>query len=396
VQGAGRALQLKSPFAVQRTTTPQRPPAQGSPLQQSLDCTQICPKSAQVPASGAGGGVAASGVVPASVAGGVPASAGGVTPPQGPHTPLVDPGATEHDVPGQQSALVVHEPQAATHCCPAHTKGAPVPVVFGTQGRPPQQLALDAHAWPAPTHAPVQRGTPTLSCLHVSSVSQLPLQQSHDELHDIVLSLQTSPSGLQPIGLRHTPTDPPALLSQVTGLPDPPGRPEAPQQSVSLVQRSPTTWHPLAGWQTKTPVGPQGAQARLQHGPPHSGRPASLVAEPASATPPQIIPSVRPQFAAPPGAAVAQVPRREPEARVQLPAQQSASVEQASPPWMQKDDAWHVPPVHRLEQQSPFVEQAFPSVAQLVLSAWHVPPVHCWLQQAALPVQLAPSPAHAG
>jgi hypothetical protein len=121
-----------------------------------------------------------------------------------------------------------------------------------------------------------------------------------------------------------------------------------------------------------------------------------LVAEPASATPPQIIPSVRPQFAAPPGAAVAQVPRRAPDARLQVPAQQSASVEQASPPWMQKDEAWHVPPVHKLEQQSPFAEQALPSVAQVVLSAWHVPLVHCWLQQSALTVQLAPSPAHAG
>jgi hypothetical protein len=111
-----------------------------------------------------------------------------------------------------------------------------------------QQSALDAHAVPGPTHvAPVHRGTPTLSCLQVSSVSQLPEQQSHDELHDIVASLQTSPFGLQPIGLRQTPTGLPALMTHVTGLPDPPGSPLEPQQSASTRQRSPTGWHPLAG-----------------------------------------------------------------------------------------------------------------------------------------------------
>jgi hypothetical protein len=75
----------------------------------------------------------------------------------------------------------------------------------------------------------------------VSWFSQLPLQQSQDELHDIVLSLQTSPSGLHPIGLRQTPTVDGAVITQVTGLPDPPGRPADPQQSVSCVHRSPTT-----------------------------------------------------------------------------------------------------------------------------------------------------------
>jgi hypothetical protein len=86
-----------------------------------------------------------------------------------------------------------------------------------------------------------------LSCLHVSIVSQLPLQQSHDALHDVVCSLQTSPSGLQPIGLRQMPTVADGAMSQVTGFPDPPGRPAEPQQSPSFVHRSPTTWQPLAG-----------------------------------------------------------------------------------------------------------------------------------------------------
>jgi hypothetical protein len=112
---------------------------------------------------------------------------------------------------------------------------------LGTHGTPLQQSALDAHAPPALAHCiPAQRGTPTLSCLHVSIVSQLPEQQSHDELQLIAASLQTSPFGLHPEGRRQTPTGPPPLISHVTGLPDPPGSPLAPQQSVSVVQRSPT------------------------------------------------------------------------------------------------------------------------------------------------------------
>ncbi len=80
-----------------------------------------------------------------------------------------------------------------------------------------------------------------MSGLHVSFVSQLPAQQSHDELHDVVASLQTSPFGLHPSGLRQTPTMPPPEKSQVTGVPEPPGSPDDPQQSASFVQRSPTT-----------------------------------------------------------------------------------------------------------------------------------------------------------
>ena len=130
-------------------------------------------------------------------------------------------------------------------------------VGFGTQGRPPQQLALVAQEPPGWTHVrPAQRGTPRESGMQVSSFSQLPLQQSHDALHDIVASLQTSPSGLQPIGFWQTPTSNPGAIAQMVGLPEPPGRPAAPQQSVSFLQRSPTTWQPLAGWQMSTPVGP--------------------------------------------------------------------------------------------------------------------------------------------
>jgi hypothetical protein len=129
------------------------------------------------------------------------------------------------------------------HLVPAQTKGGVAPATgLGTHGAPLQQLALDAQAPPAFTHcAGEHRGTPTLSWWHVSCVSQLPLQQSHDELHDIVFSLHTSPSGLQPIGLRQTPTGLPALMTQVTPLRDPPGSPADPQQSPSCRHRSPTT-----------------------------------------------------------------------------------------------------------------------------------------------------------
>jgi hypothetical protein len=221
--------------------------------------------------------------------------------------------------PGQQSAFDVHAPQPGTHVpvC-RQTKGGLLPAGVGTQGSPLQQSALVTHACPALSQATlVHRGTPRLSCLHVSIVSQLPAQQSHDELHDIVLSLHTSPSGLQPIGLRQTPTVDGAVMTQVTGFPEPPGRPAEPQQSASLVQRSPTTWQPLAGWHTSTPVGPQGAHARLQQGPPHEGSPPALSTMPPSAAlPPQSCPSTTPQLAGPPGGVAPHVPSLAPAATV--------------------------------------------------------------------------------
>jgi hypothetical protein len=130
-----------------------------------------------------------------------------------------------------------------------------------------------------------------------------------------------------------------AVMLQVTGLPEPPGSPVDPQQSESFVHRSPTTWHPLAGWQTSTPVGPHGAQARLQQPPPHCGSPPSIVTTPPSTPPPpQIMPSVIPQLAAPPGG-VPQVPSVWPLGTVQIPLQQSAPVEHASDACPQNDEA---------------------------------------------------------
>jgi hypothetical protein len=84
----------------------------------------------------------------------------------------------------------------------------------------------------------------------------LPLQQSHEALHDMVASLQTSPSGLHPLGFWQTPTMFGGVMLHVTGFIEPPGSPADPQQSTSFVQRSPTGWQPLAGWQTSTCVGP--------------------------------------------------------------------------------------------------------------------------------------------
>jgi hypothetical protein len=74
----------------------------------------------------------------------------------------------------------------------------------------------------------------------VSCVSQLPLQQSHDLLHDIVASLQMSPFGLHPDGFWQMPT-PPSVALHVTGPPvGMRGLPADPQQSPSFAQRSPT------------------------------------------------------------------------------------------------------------------------------------------------------------
>jgi hypothetical protein len=216
-------------------------------------------------------------VVPPSCGG------GGGLPPQGPQTPTALPGCIAHEKPGQQSALLVQEPHCGTQLVVSQMKrGVPASpgLGLGMHGRWLQQLALEAHPPPAGTHvAGAHRGTPTLSCLHVSIVSQLPAQQSHDALQLIVLSLHTSPSGLQLIGLRQTPRPPipPSPETVQVTLPAPaPPMPAEPQQSLSCVQRSPTTWQPLAGWHTSTPVGPKGAHARLQQPPPHAGRPPSL------------------------------------------------------------------------------------------------------------------------
>ena len=87
-------------------------------------------------------------------------------------------------------------------------------------------------------------------------------------------------------------------------------------------------------------MGPQGAHARLQQGPPQAGSPASFwTTPPSAAVPPQSCPSTSPQFAGPLGEEVAQVPNVCPEAFVQVPVQQSVPAEHASPGWPQNEDA---------------------------------------------------------
>jgi hypothetical protein len=141
------------------------------------------------------------------------------------------------DEPAQQSALFVQAPQVGTHAAAPQMNRGPLALGLGMQGEWLQQLALDAHPPPVGTHfAGAHRGTPTLSCLQVSIVSQLPAQQSHEELQVIVLSLQTSPSGLQPTGLRQTPRPPmppsPEKLQVTLPAPAPPTAAD-PQQSLS-------------------------------------------------------------------------------------------------------------------------------------------------------------------
>ena len=71
-----------------------------------------------------------------------------------------------------------------------------------------QQSALVAHAPPEGKQvATLHRGMPRLSCRHVSAW-QLPLQQSHDELHEMFARRHTSPLGLHPVGFTQTPTAP--------------------------------------------------------------------------------------------------------------------------------------------------------------------------------------------
>jgi hypothetical protein len=143
--------------------TPQRPPLQGNIAQQSALVVHCWPYWAHAgPASGGGGTttVPASGVPPEVVVVGVPPAG-----PQGPQTPVALPGASTQAVPGQQSALLVHPPHAATQAFAEQTKGGIPPATgLGTQGAVLQQSALEAQAPPGFTHiAGEHRGTPTLS-----------------------------------------------------------------------------------------------------------------------------------------------------------------------------------------------------------------------------------------
>jgi hypothetical protein len=109
-----------------------------------------------------------------------------------------------------------------------------------------------------------------------------------------------------------------------TGLPEV-GMPASmsasdPQQSLSVMHVSPSTWQPVAGWQMSTPVGPHGAHKRLQQLPPHPPSPTGEL---------QSWPSAAPQFPVNPNCP--QVPTAPPVGIVQLPVQQSLLEWHASP-----------------------------------------------------------------
>ena len=83
----------------------------------------------------------------------------------------------------------------------------------------------------------------------------------------------------------------------------------------------PVTRQPDSGWQTSTPVGPNGAHERPQHAPPHTaGGTAATHTVPAGEQPPT-----------PDAETVPQTPSAAPDAFVQRPPQHSAAEEQTSP-----------------------------------------------------------------
>ena len=141
-----------------------------------------------------------------------------------------------------------------------------------------------------------------------------------------------------------------------------------PQQSLVSRQRSPLTWQPLAGWHTSTPVGPYGAQRRLQQSP----------------HPPQTVPSTpSEQYVAPEGGG-AQEPTLLPGAMVHVAEQHSLPFEQMSPVCTQNEDpSWHLPPEQSFEQHSPSAAQELPAVWHAVLSGTHFPVVQVPLQHLA-------------
>jgi hypothetical protein len=74
-----------------------------------------------------------------------------------------------------------------------------------------------------------------------------------------------------------------------------------PQQSESFRQMSPSTRQPCAGWQMKVPVGPYGAQSRLQQLPQLPASPVcghSWPSSPLQLTPPDVGWVQRPGFVA--------------------------------------------------------------------------------------------------
>jgi hypothetical protein len=93
----------------------------------------------------------------------------------------------------------------------------------------------------------------------------------------------------------------------------------------------------------------------------------------------------------------AQVPRLWLGGTVQVPVQQPAPTEQASPGCAQKDDAWHVPPLAQYPDAHWAADvQGLPTVALDGLSAAHFPPTQLSLQHSPFDPQTSVSAVHAG
>jgi hypothetical protein len=235
--------------------------------------------------------------------------------------PTASPGAIEHARPWQQSACAVHAAPAVLH--ESAQRGTPFP--SGMHGAALQQSADDPQVAPVDAQAVAtwQRGTPSGSSTHIPEVPA-PAQQSLRRLSAQAspATWQVSPSGTQPVGLRHRPTGSLAwALAQVT-LPAP-GSPLPrlePQQSLSFLHSSPSMRHPLVGWQTDLPAVPYGAHTPVQHWP------QALHSSPS-------IPAVHDT----PGAGTVQVPSGPAPLCAQIPPQQLSSFMHASPVWVQYD-----------------------------------------------------------
>src|SRR5262249_5555834 len=155
---------------------------------------------------------------------------------------------------------------------------------------------------------------------------------------------------------------------------------------------SPTGRHPLAAWQMRTPVGPHGAQERLQHAPPHWGMPPSVTTWPSE----QTMPSTR-LHCAPPDGGWLHPPKIAPGALLQMPPQQSLGWVQMSPTWPQNDEAPQKPARQLFEQHCEPSVHLLPRVRQLALSDVHVLPApHVPLQQSPFTAQASPSEVQRG
>jgi hypothetical protein len=200
-----------------------------------------------------------------------------------------------------------------------------------------------------PAGVPKQRCTPFESGLQQSNFGGAQSQQSCRALTwPVPVPPQTSPSGLQLSGLRHRPTGGIVPVPSTHVMFPEPGPPTGPpQQSVSLVQMSPTTRHPEATWQTWPPV-LVGTQSRLQQSVPSA----------------HACPSTR-HWPAPVVATAEHVPTFAPDAIEHSPEQQSLPAKQMSPNDAHAaPDEVQRPPWQLPEQHAESAVQVSPSVTQ--------------------------------